>query len=84
MFQGHERGFPSIVEELYHLKRIALSYAEVPVILTSRGIADQRGSSFIYKPSVLLRYLLFSIKAAFVTRPTARHAGLETSRRNHS
>ena len=39
----HERGFPIIVEELYQARFLARTYAEVPVVLTSRT-ADQRNN----------------------------------------
>jgi dolichol-phosphate mannosyltransferase len=63
-----ENGFPIIVEELYQLKFVAESYAEVPVVLTSRK-ADQRPTSFAYKPATFCKYFWYAAKARLGVRP---------------
>ena len=57
-----ETGFPIIVEELYQAKFLARTFAEVPVVLTSRA-GDQRATSFVYSPGTLHKYLSFALKA---------------------
>lgn len=66
----HERGFPSIVEELYEFKRIGATFSEVPVVLTSRA-EDLRPTAFAYKPSTFRRYLKYCI-LALLTRMQRR------------
>ena len=63
-----ESGFPIIVEELYQAKSLARTFSEVPVVLTSRT-ADQRQTSFSYKPETLKKYLGFALKAFFRVKP---------------
>ncbi len=63
-----ENGFAIIVEELYQLKFLARSYAEVPVILTSRE-RDLRPTSFSYRPSTFWKYLRYGLKARFGIAP---------------
>jgi dolichol-phosphate mannosyltransferase len=63
-----EDKFPIIMEELYWLKFLARSYAEVPVILKDRG-KHQRPSSFVYRPRVFWNYLKYPLKAALGIRP---------------
>jgi dolichol-phosphate mannosyltransferase len=63
-----ESGFPIIVEELYQAKTLARTFSEIPVVLTSRS-ADQRPTSFAYKPVVLGKYLRFALKAFLGIRP---------------
>jgi dolichol-phosphate mannosyltransferase len=65
--QLKERGFPVIVEELYHCKFLARSFAEVPVVLTNRK-DDQRPTSFAYDFKTLRKYFSYAWKA-FVGRP---------------
>jgi dolichol-phosphate mannosyltransferase len=59
----HERGFAVIMEELYRLRPHAVSYAEVPVVLTTRA-AHLRGTSFDYSPGAIWRYLRYPLLAA--------------------
>jgi dolichol-phosphate mannosyltransferase len=66
-----ERGFPSIVEEVYLLKRAGASFGEVPYILTSRS-ESQDGSKFRYTFQTFYRYLKYCVLAAFVRRKAAR------------
>ena len=63
-----ENGFPIIVEELYQATFLASSFAEIPVVLTSRA-GDLRPTSFGYKPSVFLTYLQYALKARLRIRP---------------
>jgi dolichol-phosphate mannosyltransferase len=63
-----ENKFPIIMEELYWLKFMAGTYAEVPVILKDRA-NHQRPTSFVYRPSVFWSYLKYPIKAAIGIRP---------------
>jgi dolichol-phosphate mannosyltransferase len=65
----HERGFPIIVEELYQAKSLAGTYAEVPVVLTSRT-DDQRPTSFTYDAKTIRKYLGFACKAFLGIKPT--------------
>lgn len=61
--QFQERGFPSILEELFYLKQQNARTTEVPYILTARG--NGHGTSkFQYKPIVVYHYLKYAIKAA--------------------
>lgn len=66
-----ENGFPIIVEELYQAKFLASTYSEIPVVLTNRR-KDQRPTSFSYKPSVIIKYLGYAMKACFAVRPLLR------------
>ena len=66
-----ENGFPIIVEELYQAKFLASSFAEVPVVLTSRA-DDLRPTSFGYTPSTFWKYLRYALKARFGIRPRLR------------
>jgi dolichol-phosphate mannosyltransferase len=70
-----ERGFPIIVEELYQAKFLARTYAEVPVVLTSRT-GDQRATSFNYKPEIMCKYFGYALKAFLGIKP---HLKQETS-----
>jgi dolichol-phosphate mannosyltransferase len=75
MIVGHdlrERGFPSILEELLHLKRQGARATEIPYVLTARTSGD--ASSFSYRPRVVLAYLKFALLAATV-RYRPRGAG---------
>ena len=63
-----ERGFPIIVEELYQAKSLARTYAEVPVVLTSRT-EDQRPTSFSYKPATFRKYFGYAWKAFRGVKP---------------
>jgi len=62
-----ERGFPSIVEEVYLLKRAGARFSEVPYVLTSRT-ENQAGSKFRYNFSTFYRYFKYCVLAAFVVR----------------
>jgi dolichol-phosphate mannosyltransferase len=66
-----ENGFPIIVEELYQAKFLAATYAEVPVVLTSRQ-RDGRRTSFSYWPSTFCKYLRYAVKARLGIRPSRR------------
>ncbi len=59
-----ERGFASILEELYWLKRRGARAVELPYVLTAR--TDESGSKFSYRPAVLWRYLKYAIRAALL------------------
>jgi len=63
-----ENGFPIIMEELFHLKRLASTFGEIPNILVSRE-QDQGASKFLYRPSVFWRYLKYVLKSAARIRP---------------
>jgi dolichol-phosphate mannosyltransferase len=60
-----ESGFASILEELYHLKRVGVRATELPYTLTARK-QDQGQSKFQYKPRVYWSYLRYALAAAFV------------------
>lgn len=66
-----ERGFAIIVEELYQAKFLARTYAEVPVVLTSRT-TDQPATSFAYKPSIFFKYFSYPLKAFLGIKPHLR------------
>jgi dolichol-phosphate mannosyltransferase len=55
-----ENGFAVIMEELYRLRPLATSYAEVPIVLTARS-ADQGASSFSFGPRALWRYFKYPL-----------------------
>lgn len=57
-----ELGFPSILEELYHLKLKGARGTEIPYTLTKRLEGDEN-SKFSYKPDVFMRYLKYCLKA---------------------
>jgi glycosyltransferase involved in cell wall biosynthesis len=57
-----EARFPVIMEELYWCRFLARTYAEVPVILTSRR-AHQRKTSFRYSLGELASYLKYPVRA---------------------
>jgi hypothetical protein len=61
-----ERGFPSIVEELYLLKKAGARFEEIPYVLTSRS-EDQNGSKFRYTMKTFYSYLKYCVKAVFVS-----------------
>jgi dolichol-phosphate mannosyltransferase len=63
-----EHGFPIIVEELYQAKFLAQTYAEVPVVLTSRT-DDQRPTSFGYNSQTLRKYFGYAVKAFLGMKP---------------
>lgn len=64
-----ENRFPIIMEELYWLKFLAKTYAEIPVLLTSRT-DERRTSSFGYRPKVFYDYLKYPIRACLGIRPS--------------
>jgi glycosyltransferase involved in cell wall biosynthesis len=64
----HERSFPIIVEELYHCKFLAATFAEVPVVLTSRT-DNQRPTSFTYDSKTLRKYFSYAWKSFRRQRP---------------
>ena len=63
-----ERRFPVIMEELYWLKYMTRSFAELPVTLTNRS-SEQRPTAFAYKPSVFYAYLKYPLRAFIGLRP---------------
>jgi dolichol-phosphate mannosyltransferase len=64
-----EARFAIIMEELWWCRFLADGYREVPVRLTDRT-ADQRATSFRYRPRVFYDYLKYPVKAALGMRPT--------------
>ena len=64
-----ERRFPIIMEELYWLKYMTRSFAELPVTLTNRS-GGQRPTAFAYKPSVFYAYLKYPLRAFIGLRPS--------------
>lgn len=66
-----ENRFPIIMEELYWCKFLAHTYAEVPVTLTDR-MAEQRATSFTYRPSVFWSYFKYPLRAFLGIKPLAR------------
>jgi len=63
-----EPGFSVIMQELYCARFQGASFCEVPHTLTSRR-AEQRPSSFRYRPSVFAQYLKYPVRAFFGIRP---------------
>jgi dolichol-phosphate mannosyltransferase len=61
----HERGFAVIMEELYWAKAWGLSATSVPTSLTERN-ADQRATTFSYKPAMLWAYLRYALRAGMM------------------
>jgi dolichol-phosphate mannosyltransferase len=55
-----EKGFAIIMEELYVLSGMQITYANVPVTLYNRN-TDGRDSSFSYTPAQLLSYLKYPL-----------------------
>jgi dolichol-phosphate mannosyltransferase len=64
--QFEENGFAVIMEELYRIRPLARSYAEVPVVLTART-GDLAPSSFSFGPRAMMRYLKYPV-LSFVSR----------------
>ncbi len=58
-----ERGFPFLLEELYHLKRQGARGTEIPYTLTARQEGEGE-SKFSYSLPVLWSYLKYALKAA--------------------
>lgn len=65
-----ENRFPIIMEELYWSKFLAKTFAEVPVILTSRS-DGLRQTSFVYRPRIFYDYFKYPLLAFFGIKPTA-------------
>jgi dolichol-phosphate mannosyltransferase len=65
-----ERGFASIMEELYWAKRRGCTFANVPTTLYHRSQGLRR-SSFSYKPATFYKYLRYAVKAALVSASSA-------------
>lgn len=63
--QLSERGFPSILEEVYLLKRLGARFSEVPYILSARQ-DKEAGSKFRYNFQTFYRYFKYCFLAAFV------------------
>jgi len=59
-----ENKFAIIMEELYYLKRMGCSFAEVPNVLRTRS-DDRRRTSFSYRPSTFAQYLKYPLKSFF-------------------
>lgn len=59
-----ENRFSIIMEELYYCKYLASSFCNVPVILVDRS-ADQRSTSFTYRPAVFYEYLKYPLLSLF-------------------
>jgi hypothetical protein len=55
------------MEELYRLRSAAQTYANVPIVLTSRA-EHLRGSSFDYSPRALWNYLRYPLASAVERR----------------
>jgi dolichol-phosphate mannosyltransferase len=68
-----ERGFASIMEELYWCRFLAQSYAELPVQLTNRS-NQHRPTSFVYRPAVFWRYLRYPLRAFAGVLPRQFHS----------
>ncbi|HZV05148.1 MAG TPA: glycosyltransferase family 2 protein [Gemmataceae bacterium] len=66
-----ERGFASIMEELYWAKRRGCTFANVPTTLYNRSESLRR-SSFSYKPATFYKYLRYAFMAAFVLAPSSK------------
>jgi glycosyltransferase involved in cell wall biosynthesis len=64
----HERGFPVIVEELYHCVFLAQTFGEIPVILTNRR-GDLRTTSFAYGFGIFYQYFKYCVRAFFRIPP---------------
>ena len=58
-----EKGFSSIVEELYQLKKIGAKFDNVPVVLTAR---KDTTTHFSYSLQTIINYTKYTLKAAFV------------------
>jgi len=56
-----ERGFAMLIEEVYLAKRLGISFAEVPYVLTARQ-EDSSQSKFTYSLSVYKRYAQYLLK----------------------
>jgi dolichol-phosphate mannosyltransferase len=69
-----ERGFASIMEELYWAKRRGCTFAQVPTTLYNRS-KGLRGTSFSYKPATFYRYLRYAFQAALVFGSTRQRPG---------
>lgn len=61
----NERGFSSIVEEVYLLKRAGASFREIPYVLTARS-DNQDGSKFRYNFQTFYRYFKYCLLAALI------------------
>jgi dolichol-phosphate mannosyltransferase len=63
-----EEKFAIIMEELWQESFLARTWAEVPVILTNRS-AEQRVTSFHYRPRIFWDYLKYPLRTFFRMRP---------------
>jgi len=70
----HENGFAIIMEELYWLAPLHASYAEVPIVLVSRG-NHLRPSSFSFGLRSLARYLKYPALTAVRRLRTTLRSG---------
>lgn len=62
-----ENRFPIISEEMFWAKKLGCTFANVPTRLTNRS-AEQRATSFSYRPSTFYGYLRYAVRAAFLPR----------------
>lgn len=60
-----EDGFPILMEELYYVRGLVSSWAEVPYTLTSRGVGQGVSRSVPYK--IMLPYLRYAVRGFFRT-----------------
>jgi dolichol-phosphate mannosyltransferase len=58
-----ENGFASIMEELYRLRPLGLRFAEVPIVLRTRG-KNLRPSGFSLAPGAMAKYLKYPLLSA--------------------
>jgi dolichol-phosphate mannosyltransferase len=63
-----ENRFSIIMEELYWAKMMGCSVTDVPNTLTDRS-AEQRPTSFSYRPSTFYRYLKYPVQAFLRVKP---------------
>lgn len=63
--QFTERGFPSILEEMWLLKKKGAKFQEIPYVLTSRTDGDQN-SKFRYNAKMFWNYLKYALKAVLI------------------
>jgi glycosyltransferase involved in cell wall biosynthesis len=63
-----EKKFPIIMEELYYSSFFATTFVQIPVRLTNRQ-AEQRRTSFVYRPRVFYDYIKYPLKTFFRIKP---------------
>jgi len=62
-----ESSFTIIMEELYHVKKTARSFCDVPYVLTSR-LDSQGKSKFSYGPKTYYHYLKYPVRSLLESR----------------